>query len=107
MEKGPSNSLLCCTLFHPTPATPIHTSAPTSWYSYQALRSGAIGRPYTIAIPGNWREERVANIKNGNYCQPKCGEPFTESIFVSDEDGRLEILNVPMFKVRENYSLDV
>lgn len=47
-----------------------------------ALRAGTVDRekPYSFLVPTNWSEQRVPNIQSGNYCQPRCAEPWTEGV---------------------------
>ena len=63
-----------------------------------AIRAGTVSpdSPYTFAIPPTWSEERVANIASGNYCQPRCVEPWTEVIFSNPREGRCEIIVAPL-----------
>lgn len=44
-----------------------------------ALRAGTVDNtaPYRFALPPNFVEQKVANIQSGNYCQPRCDEPWT------------------------------
>lgn len=44
-----------------------------------AIRAGTIGK-YRFAMPGTWIRRTVANILSGNYCQPRCDEPWTEVV---------------------------
>jgi len=46
--------------------------------------------PYTFALPGGWKRQTVSNAINGNFCQPKCGEPWTEVVFTGPE-GRCQV----------------
>lgn len=47
--------------------------------------------PYRFALPPTWREQQVANIQSGNYCQPRCAEPWTEVIFSDSTEGRAQV----------------
>lgn len=44
-----------------------------------ALRAGTVdsANPYKFALPPQMVEQKVANIASGNYCQPRCDEPWT------------------------------
>jgi hypothetical protein len=33
----------------------------------------------------------VANIQSGNYCQPRCAEPWTEVIFTDPAEGKAQV----------------
>jgi len=63
-----------------------------------ALRAGTVNPdfPYRVDLPANWAQDPVANIASGNYCQPRCPEPWTESIFSSPGDGHVEIIVAPV-----------
>jgi hypothetical protein len=60
-----------------------------------SLRAGTIKSPYTFALPAAWREGTVANIQSGNYCQPRCDEPWTEVIF-SGPGGAARVMVSPL-----------
>jgi hypothetical protein len=59
-----------------------------------AIRAGTVSaeRPYRFALPPSWSERKVANIASGNYCQPRCAEPWTEVIFADDTEGKAQVL---------------
>lgn len=63
-----------------------------------ALRAGAI-EPYSISLPGNWKEVPVSNAKSGNYCQPRCDEATTEVQFASTDAGSIQIIIIPTNKL--------
>lgn len=67
----------------------------------QALRAGTVdpSKPYRFAIPPAWSEQRVNNTASGNYCQPRCDEPWTEVVFANDAEGRLELIVAPLKKL--------
>ena len=58
-----------------------------------AIRAGTVDKnnPYRFALPPTWREQAVANIQSGNYCQPRCAEPWTEVIFYDSSEGRAQV----------------
>jgi len=66
-----------------------------------ALRAGTVdpSSPYRFEIPGSFREGKVANILSGNYCQPRCDEPWTEVIFEDVDRGRIALLVSPLRKL--------
>lgn len=64
-----------------------------------ALRAGTVKKPYSFAVPPTWREARVANIQSGNYCQPKCEEPWTEVVFESPDEGSARVIVSPLRKL--------
>lgn len=69
-----------------------------------ALRAGTVdpSSPYRFALPPKFREGKVANILSGNYCQPRCDEPWTEVIFESAADGKIVVIVSPLVS-RFNY----
>jgi len=58
-----------------------------------AIRAATVDpqHPYSFALPPSFSERQVANIASGNYCQPKCGEPWTEVIFADDKLGSASV----------------
>ena len=52
-------------------------------------------------MPGSWRRRTVANILSGNYCQPRCDEPWTEVLF-DGREGSLQVLVAPLNKLRRS-----
>ena len=66
-----------------------------------ALRAGTVkpDAPYSFALPPTWREARVANIQSGNYCQPKCEEPWTEVVFENPAEGSVRVIVSPLRKL--------
>ena len=65
-----------------------------------ALRAGIIdaSNPYQFDLPTTWAETRVPNTQSGNYCQPRCDEPWTEVIFENGVDGKVELIVAPLRK---------
>ncbi|CAD7697068.1 unnamed protein product [Ostreobium quekettii] len=66
-----------------------------------AIRAGTVDpkNPYSFSLPTTWREGKVANILSGNYCQPRCDEPWTEVIFNDASEGRVAVLVTPLFRL--------
>eukprot|EP00195_Chlamydomonas_chlamydogama_P007954 CAMPEP_0202897580 /NCGR_PEP_ID=MMETSP1392-20130828/6303_1 /ASSEMBLY_ACC=CAM_ASM_000868 /TAXON_ID=225041 /ORGANISM="Chlamydomonas chlamydogama, Strain SAG 11-48b" /LENGTH=281 /DNA_ID=CAMNT_0049583263 /DNA_START=99 /DNA_END=944 /DNA_ORIENTATION=- len=64
-----------------------------------ALRAGTIRSPYSFNLPATFREAKVSNTASGNFCQPRCGEPWTEVIFEDVKLGRIELLVSPLVKL--------
>ncbi|XP_050387590.1 psbP domain-containing protein 6, chloroplastic [Argentina anserina] len=56
-----------------------------------ALRAGNV-QPYQFILPPTWKQTRVANILSGNYCQPKCAEPWVEVKFEDEKQGKLQVV---------------
>ena len=63
-----------------------------------AIRAGTIGK-YRFAMPGTWIRRTVANILSGNYCQPRCDEPWTEVLFQGPKEGSLQVIVSPLNKL--------
>lgn len=66
-----------------------------------AIRAGTVNpnTPYRFAMPPTWREAKVANILSGNYCQPRCAEPWIEVIFDSEAEGKVSIILAPLVRL--------
>jgi hypothetical protein len=66
-----------------------------------AIRAGTVSpdAPYRFALPPTWREAKVANIASGNYCQPRCAEPWTEVIFENEAEGRAAVIVAPLVRL--------
>jgi len=63
-----------------------------------AIRAGTIGK-YRFSMPGSWIRRTVANILSGNYCQPRCDEPWTEVLFTAPKEGSLQVIVSPLNKL--------
>ncbi|CAL8151668.1 unnamed protein product [Prunus armeniaca] len=63
-----------------------------------ALRAGNV-QPYQFIIPPTWKQMRVANILSGNYCQPKCAEPWVEVKFEDEKQGKLQVVASPLIRL--------
>ncbi|CAB4308239.1 unnamed protein product [Prunus armeniaca] len=63
-----------------------------------ALRAGNV-QPYRFIIPPTWKQMRVANILSGNYCQPKCAEPWVEVKFEDEKQGKLQVVASPLIRL--------
>ncbi|GIL88259.1 hypothetical protein Vretimale_14136 [Volvox reticuliferus] len=74
-----------------------------------ALRAGTVDNtsPYRFALPPNFVEQKVANIQSGNYCQPRCDEPWTEVIFEGTQGGRVELIVSPLQKLTSKKNVKV
>ncbi|KAI8471276.1 MAG: hypothetical protein J3K34DRAFT_417665 [Monoraphidium minutum] len=75
-----------------------------------AIRAGTVSRenPYRFAMPPTWREAKVANILSGNYCQPRCAEPWIEVIFENEAEGRVQVVLAPLVRLtnRKNVRIE-
>lgn len=63
-----------------------------------ALRAGNV-QPYEFILPPTWKQTRVANILSGNYCQPKCAEPWVEVKFEDDKQGKVQVVASPLIRL--------
>lgn len=55
--------------------------------------------PYEFILPPTWKQTRVANILSGNYCQPKCAEPWVEVKFEDDRQGKVQVVASPLIRL--------
>lgn len=74
-----------------------------------ALRAGTVDplEPYSFALPPSSVEAKVSNTQSGNYCQPRCDEPWTEVVFASDREGRVELIVAPLQKLTPRKNIKV
>ncbi|CAM8968106.1 unnamed protein product [Rhodiola kirilowii] len=56
-------------------------------------------QPYKFIIPPTWKQTRVANILSGNYCQPKCAEPWVEVKFENEKQGKIQVVASPLIRL--------
>ncbi|KAG9454838.1 hypothetical protein H6P81_007742 [Aristolochia fimbriata] len=63
-----------------------------------ALRAGNV-QPYQFLLPPTWKQTRVANILSGNYCQPKCAEPWVEVKFEDEKQGKVQVVASPLIRL--------
>lgn len=63
-----------------------------------ALRAGNV-QPYQFILPPTWKQLRVANILSGNYCQPKCAEPWVEVKFEDEKQGKVQVVASPLIRL--------
>ncbi|KAJ9523019.1 hypothetical protein QJQ45_023812 [Haematococcus lacustris] len=72
-------------------------SPPWPW----ALRAGTIkpDSPYTFILPPGFKELRISNTQNGNFCQPRCAEPWTEVVYEDGKVGKVQLMAVPLLKL--------
>ncbi|CAK9188547.1 unnamed protein product [Ilex paraguariensis] len=83
----------------PSPSDPSFVLFKASSKDTPALRAGNV-QPYKFIIPPTWKQTRVANILSGNYCQPKCAEPWVEVKFEDEKQGKIQLVtgNVQPYK---------
>ncbi|KAL6988082.1 PsbP domain-containing protein 6, chloroplastic [Sarracenia purpurea var. burkii] len=63
-----------------------------------ALRAGNV-QPYQFILPPTWKQTRIANILSGNYCQPKCAEPWVEVKFEDENQGKVQVVASPLIRL--------
>lgn len=56
-------------------------------------------QPYEFILPPTWKQTRVANILSGNYCQPKCAEPWVEVKFEDENEGKVQVVASPLIRL--------
>lgn len=56
-------------------------------------------QPYQFIIPPTWKQLRIANILSGNYCQPKCAEPWIEVKFEDENQGKIQVVASPLIRL--------
>ena len=56
-------------------------------------------QPYKFILPPTWKQLRVANILSGNYCQPKCAEPWVEVKFEDEKQGKIQVVASPLIRL--------
>uniref|UniRef100_A0A803LT42 PsbP C-terminal domain-containing protein n=1 Tax=Chenopodium quinoa TaxID=63459 RepID=A0A803LT42_CHEQI len=55
--------------------------------------------PYQFVLPPTWKQLRIANILSGNYCQPKCAEPWIEVKFEDEKQGKIQVVASPLIRL--------
>ncbi|KAL9677170.1 hypothetical protein QQ045_005398 [Rhodiola kirilowii] len=82
----------------PVPSDPSFVQFTASPKDTPALRAGNV-QPYKFIIPPTWKQTRVANILSGNYCQPKCAEPWVEVKFENEKQGKIQVVASPLIRL--------
>ncbi|KAK6232028.1 hypothetical protein SCA6_002101 [Theobroma cacao] len=82
----------------PSPTDPSFVVFKASPKDTPALRAGNV-QPYQFLIPPSWKQSRVANILSGNYCQPKCAEPWVEVKFEDEKQGKVQVVASPLIRL--------
>ncbi|XVE60945.1 hypothetical protein DITRI_Ditri06bG0001600 [Diplodiscus trichospermus] len=82
----------------PSPIDPSFVVFKASPKDTPALRAGNV-QPYQFLIPPSWKQSRVANILSGNYCQPKCAEPWVEVKFEDEKQGKVQVVASPLIRL--------
>ncbi|KAI9121135.1 hypothetical protein K1719_008168 [Acacia pycnantha] len=82
----------------PSPSDPSFVLFKASPKDTPALRAGNV-QPYQFILPPTWKQTRIANILSGNYCQPKCAEPWVEVKFEDDKQGKVQVVASPLIRL--------
>ncbi|KAI5663989.1 hypothetical protein M9H77_23312 [Catharanthus roseus] len=82
----------------PSPSNPSFVVFQATPKDTPALRAGNV-QPYKFFIPPTWKQTRVANILSGNYCQPKCAEPWIEVKFEDEKQGKIQVVASPLIRL--------
>ncbi|KAL5546756.1 hypothetical protein UlMin_006443 [Ulmus minor] len=82
----------------PSPSDPSFVLFKASRKDTPALRAGNV-EPYQFLLPPTWKQSRVANILSGNYCQPKCAEPWVEVKFEDEKQGKVQVVASPLIRL--------
>lgn len=82
----------------PSPADPSFVLFKATPKDTPALRAGNV-QPYEFLLPPSWKQTRVANILSGNYCQPKCAEPWVEVKFEDEKQGKVQVVASPLIRL--------
>ncbi|GMY19657.1 psbp domain-containing protein 6, chloroplastic [Fagus crenata] len=56
-------------------------------------------QPYQFILPPTWKQLRIANILSGNYCQPKCAEPWVEVKFEDEKQEKVQVVASPLIRL--------
>ncbi|KAK4432041.1 PsbP domain-containing protein 6, chloroplastic [Sesamum alatum] len=82
----------------PSPTDPSFVLFTATSKDTPALRAGNV-QPYKFILPPTWKQMRVANILSGNYCQPKCAEPWVEVKFEDEKQGKIQVVASPLIRL--------
>ncbi|XP_057770448.1 psbP domain-containing protein 6, chloroplastic isoform X1 [Salvia miltiorrhiza] len=82
----------------PSPADPSFVLFSATSKDTPALRAGNV-EPYKFMLPPTWKQMRIANILSGNYCQPKCAEPWIEVKFEDEKQGKVQVVASPLIRL--------
>ncbi|OEL12964.1 PsbP domain-containing protein 6, chloroplastic [Dichanthelium oligosanthes] len=86
------------TYLPPAPSNPGFVFFRATPKDTPALRAGNV-QPYEFILPPTWKQTRVANILSGNYCQPKCAEPWVEVKFEDEKQGKVQVVASPLIRL--------
>lgn len=67
-----------------------------------SLRAGVI-KPdptlYSFDLPPSWSEGTILNILSGNFCMPRCDEPWYETVWESKDEGLAQLVVSPLYRL--------
>ncbi|XP_043723077.1 psbP domain-containing protein 6, chloroplastic [Telopea speciosissima] len=90
----------------PSPSDPSFVLFKATSKDTPALRAGNV-QPYEFLLPPTWKQMRVANILSGNYCQPKCAEPWVEVKFEDERQGKIQVVASPLIRLTNKPSATI
>ncbi|KAL4420172.1 hypothetical protein ABPG77_008308 [Micractinium sp. CCAP 211/92] len=67
-----------------------------------AIRAGVIKADpdfYQFALPETWAEAQLLNILTGNFCMPRCEEPWYEAKFENPKEGSAQLIVTELQKL--------
>lgn len=67
-----------------------------------ALRAGVITpnpKLYSFQLPAKWSEGTILNILSGNFCMPRCDEPWYEALWENSEEGSAMLVVSPLYRL--------
>jgi len=62
---------------------------------------------YSFDLPSNWRPQKMANVLTGNFCMPRCDEPWTECIFADPAEGSVKVVVSPLRRLTNKASVAI
>ena len=62
---------------------------------------------YSFDLPSNWRPQKMANVLTGNFCMPRCDEPWTECIFADPAEGSVKVVVSPLRRLTNRASVAI
>lgn len=88
--------------FCPPAATPGYVVYSPAERATPALRAGVISAApelYSFELPSTWSEGKIANILSGNFCMPRCDEPWYEALWESADEGTATLVVSPLYRL--------
>lgn len=67
-----------------------------------AIRAGVI-KPspgfYSFALPADFNEAKISNTLTGNFCMPRCDEPWVEALYTGPGGSKVQLWVVYLFRL--------